>query len=50
MVVTKADKVMRFIQGLNPNIKEKVTSVTLAIYEENLKGAYLAEDQGEGHL
>ena len=44
LVKTEADKVMRFIRGLNPNIKEMVTGVTLAIYEENLKRAYWAEE------
>ena len=44
LVKMEADKVMRFIRGLNLNIKEKVTSVTLATYEENLKRAYWVEE------
>ena len=44
LVKTEADKVMRFIRGLNPKIKGKVTSVTLTTYEENLKRAYWAEE------
>ncbi|XXG41849.1 hypothetical protein AAC387_Pa01g2226 [Persea americana] len=44
LVKTEAEKVMRFIWGLNPNIKEKVTGVTLATFEENLKRAYWAEE------
>ena len=41
---TEADKVMRFIRGLNPRIKAKVTSVTLDTFEENLRRAYWVEE------
>ncbi|XXG89231.1 hypothetical protein AAC387_Pa12g1283 [Persea americana] len=43
LVKTEADKVMKFIRGLNPRIKAKVTSVTLDTFEENLRRAYWAE-------
>lgn len=43
-MATEADKVIWFIWGLNRNLKEKVTNVTFAIYEENLKRAYWAEE------
>ena len=44
LVTTEANKVMRFIRGLKPHIKEKGTSVTLATYEENLKRVYWTEE------
>ena len=40
LVALEADKVMRFIRGLRPDIQMEVTSVTLSTYEENIKHAY----------
>ena len=44
LVALEADKVMRFIRGLRPDIQMEVTSITLPTYEENLKHAYWAEE------
>ena len=43
LVRLEADKLMRFIRGLRPDIQMEVTSITLRTYEENLKRAYWAE-------